>query len=68
MTTLFTLNESLKQKLSEIGVLGLVLVNLGDALDNFIQIPCELHSIVTLNRKLFKAGYGQYLQGFLDGV
>ena len=59
LPTLFTFNKSLKHKLSEIEVLGFVLVYLRDALDNFIQIFSKLYRIVTLNRKLFKARHCQ---------
>ncbi len=42
LPTLFTFNKSLKHKLSEVEVLGFVLVYLRDALNNFIQIFREL--------------------------
>jgi len=59
LPTLFTFNKSLKHKLSEVEVLGFVLVYLRDALNNFIQIFRELYRIVTLNWKLFKARHCQ---------
>ena len=59
LPTLFTFNKSLKHKLSEVEVLGFVLVYLSDALNNFIQIFRELYRIVTLNWKLFKARHCQ---------
>ena len=53
------LNESLKQNLSEIEVLGFVRADVSVVLDDFIQIFRKIHYIFTLKRKFVKGGHGQ---------